>query len=73
MKGGSPLAKYITTQGDTFDLIAHRLWGDEKKMHLLMAANPQVQDFVFFSAGIVLDVPDLPQPRVKEGIPPWQK
>ena len=65
--------KYTTIQGDTFDLIAFKLWQNEKQMHHLLAANPQYQHIVFFSAGIELKVPDLPATRSNQGLPTWQR
>ena len=64
--------KHTTTQGDTFDVIAYQLWGSEKLMHKLIAANPDHQDTVFFSAGIVLNVPDIELPISTDPVPPWQ-
>ena len=50
---------YTTKQGDTFDIIAKRVWGDEKLMHHIMKANQDYQDAVLFSAGITLTIPEL--------------
>lgn len=62
---------YRTIQGDTFDLIAFRLWQDEHQCHRLMNANPDFMDVLIFPAGIELNVPDFtPQPKVA-GLPPW--
>lgn len=63
--------QYTTHQGDTFDIIAHRLWGNEKLMHRLIEANPAHQGTVFFNANKVLDVPDI-QPVSTEPVPPWK-
>lgn len=64
---------YTTTQGDTWDLIAYRLWDDETRMHLLLAANPQQQEVAIFSAGVVLDVPELPASAPAATLPPWRR
>lgn len=64
---------YTTLQGDTWDGIAYRLWGEERHMHTLMALNPDHMDTLIFSAGITLRLPDLaPASRDKTSqLPPW--
>ena len=64
---------YTTRQGDTWDIIAFRIWENEKLMHHLVAANPGHQGVVFFSAGIELNVPDIEIPQDRGPKPPWQK
>ncbi|MCP4021567.1 MAG: phage tail protein [Desulfobacteraceae bacterium] len=63
---------YITNQGDTFDIIAFKLWSNENLMDRLVDANPQYQNTVFFNAGIVLNVPDIETPINTDPVPPWQ-
>ena len=64
---------YTTVQGDTFDIVAYRVWGDEMLMHELIQANPDHQETVFFPAGIVLNVPELDLPIPRGPVPPWQQ
>jgi len=52
---------YTTIQGDTWDLIAYKLYGDEKYMKLLIEANWPQLDTLEFSAGVEINVPDLPE------------
>jgi len=54
------LTSYIAQTGETFDMIAHNLWNDERLFQRLITANPQYRNVVFFSGGEVLNVPDLP-------------
>lgn len=64
---------YMTSQGDMWDAIAYRLWGNEALFHHLLAANPRHRDIVVFPAGIVLAVPDItPELTVKAVDPPWK-
>lgn len=64
---------YTTIQGDMWDAVAYRLWGNEGLFHRLMAANPRHRDLVVFPAGIVLAVPDVtPELTVKAVDPPWK-
>lgn len=43
--------KYITEQGDTWDLIAYKLYGEERYMKNLIEANWPLLDILVFSAG----------------------
>ena len=62
---------YTTKQGDTFDMIAKLIWGDEKLMHHIMKANPDHQEAVLFSAGITLKIPVLDETDTLS-LPPWR-
>lgn len=50
---------YTTIQGDTWDLIAYRLWGSEYLLPLLLEANPKHRETLFFSGDVVLNVPTI--------------
>lgn len=63
---------YTTVQGDTWDMIAFKVWGDEKKVAQLLTANPSLQGVFIFEAGVALVVPDIVQVK-KEPVPPWQR
>ena len=43
---------YVTKQGDTWDLIAKKVYGAEKYLDHLMAHNFDLLDHFVFSAGI---------------------
>ncbi len=65
--------KYITRQGDTWDLIALRLWpkiGAEFLMTDLIEANLKYSATVIFPANIELEVPEVEIP-VSKTLPPW--
>jgi len=67
------LAKtYTTTQGDTWDMIAYKMYGDEKRMTALLGANPAHRETVIFSASIKLTVPEVQQ-AVSSKLPPWKR
>ena len=63
---------YTTRQGDVWDAIAKDLWGEETFLHHLVQANPEYQDVVVFSAGVVLTVPDVSVTAVNSALPPWR-
>ena len=67
------LKEYTTIQGDTFDIVAFKVWGNEKLMHRLIQANPGYRDTVYFSAGVRLVIPEIQTPVEKGPVPPWQK
>lgn len=62
---------YTTISGDTWDVIAKKVYGSEYRADILMAANPtHISEFIF-SAGTVLTVPALKEE--KDGfLPPWK-
>ena len=66
---------YRTVQGDTWDLISHKVYGDyggELLMNILIEYNPDYLYYVFFPAGIMLDIPEITAPVV-ESLPPWKR
>lgn len=62
---------YTTIQGDTWDLIAYKLYGEEKYMKYLIEANWQMLDVLIFSSGTVLTVPDI-QEETDDEAPFWR-
>lgn len=66
-------SNYITVQGDTWDSIAYRLWGEERHMHLLVQANVSYADVAVFPADMQIIVPDTPSKRADLDLPPWMQ
>ena len=64
---------YTTVQGDAWDSISKRVYGDEAHTGLLIAANPEHTETVLFSAGIVLTVPPRPELPARAGLPIWRQ
>lgn len=62
---------YTTTQGETWDEIAYKVYGSEKYVTILMENNHPFLDTLVFSAGTVLNIPDLPEYDDEE-LPPWR-
>ena len=65
------VSTYTTKQGDTFDSIAFKQFGDEKYIEQLMAANPDYLAVVIFSGGITLTVPGIDDDDTADTDPPW--
>lgn len=51
--------KYTTIQGDTWDLIAYKIWGSEYLLPLLFEVNQKYRDVVIFSGAVDLAVPKI--------------
>jgi conserved domain protein len=52
------LRQYETVSGDTFDVVAHKIWGDAKRAGELMQANFAALEFLIFPSGVILKVPE---------------
>ena len=66
---------YITKQGDTWDLIAIRMYpkiGGEKLTDILLDANPEHIHTVIFPANIRLNIPDVDVPVIAN-LPAWKR
>ena len=62
----------ITIQGDTWDTIARRAYGDEKAAQALMEARENVRllDYQIFPGGVHVAVPVLPEETQQDsGLP----
>lgn len=64
---------YTTTQGDAWDTIAYKLWGEERLAHMLMQVNPKHMDVLLFPAGVELCVPKIEKEQKKMTLPPWRQ
>lgn len=63
---------YTTEQGDTWDLIAYKLFGDESYMKDLIEENWDLADVLVFSSGTEISIPDLDE-EDDELLPPWRQ
>lgn len=63
---------YTTILGDTWDMISFKVYGKEKYAKELAEANPKYINTVVFSAGTVLQVPDIIV-SVSDSLPPWKR
>lgn len=67
------MSTYTTKQGDMWDSIAFDVYGSTSHTGKLIKANQQYAKTYIFSAGIVLDVPDLTDDDVEISVvPPWR-
>jgi phage tail protein X len=69
------LITYRTVQGDTWDLIALRMYpkiGAEKLMDVLLEANPEYMHTVIFPANVILNIPEVNVPVISS-LPAWKR
>lgn len=64
-----------THQGDTWDILAKKIYGDEHFMTELINANIHFRKTVIFSSGVVLNVPeiDTTSKAYEANLPPWKR
>ena len=53
---------YRCGAGDTFDLVALVVYGNEKYSCEILSANPALSDVMVFSGGEILDLPVVTEP-----------
>lgn len=63
---------YITIQGDAWDSIARKVYGDEMNVDYLMQNNFPLLDVFIFDAGTVLRTPPLPERADRASTPDWR-
>ena len=69
------MKKYKTIQGDTWDLIAFRVYpkiGGEKLMDILIEQNPEYVSTVIFPANVILNIPTVDIPVISK-LPAWKR
>lgn len=62
---------YTTVQGDMWDSIAFKFYGDEKYISLLLQNNPELLDIFVFSAGTKVYIPEAPE-EDEDDVPEWR-
>ncbi len=66
------LDTYITISGDTWDIVAYKVYGNEMYMDMLIKANIEHKDTYIFTAGVELTFPEIDL-EVSETLPPWKQ
>jgi len=69
------MKQYRAAQGDVWDYISWKLFGDEGFTHILLDANPALRHIVQFENSTMINVPDRPQVRAQSSanLPPWKR
>jgi phage tail protein X len=63
---------YTTIQGDAWDAIAYKVYGDVKYTGWLMQHNLPLLDTFVFGAGTVLQTPSVPEDSAPADAPIWR-
>lgn len=66
---------YIETaiQGETFDMLAYRLYTEERMSKYLRYYNPQYSDVIAFEGGEKITVPFVSEIETTESLAPWRR
>lgn len=69
------MATITTRQGDTWDILAKRAYGNELFMDVLIKANIFERKTVIFPAGVVLEVPEIDTTSMEyeTNLPVWKR
>lgn len=63
---------YVTTKGDTWDMIAYSAYGSEELVAPIMEANREHIETTVFESGVTLAIPDLELSDASAYLPPWR-
>jgi phage tail protein X len=68
------ITSYTAQEGDRWDLVSYKAYGDPYQIEALLAANPSVVIADTIPAGTVLNVPVIEQSALSsELLPPWKR
>lgn len=67
------MTTYTTVQGDMWDGIAAKICGGERFTDALINANPEYRGVYIFSAGVVLEIPEIEEKITADDLPPWKR
>lgn len=62
---------HISAEGERWDQLAHRYYGDPLQYERIVAANPHVPLTVTLPSGLTLSIPVIEQEDLSEELPPW--
>jgi len=65
--------EHITEEGDRWDLLAWKYYGDATRYEEIILANQDLPIIPILPAGlkVLIPVSDTPSPAVDAGLPPW--
>ncbi|MFB9159993.1 tail protein X [Chromobacterium violaceum] len=64
---------HITTEGERWDQLAARYYGDALAYERIIAANPHVRIGTLLPAGLTLSIPVIEQADLTEELPLWMR
>lgn len=65
----------LSRMGETWDMVAKRVYGDEHFMNVLITANINLRHIVLFPYGVEIATPDIDTSSTAYDInlPPWKR
>lgn len=63
---------YTSIQGDTWDMIAYKVYGKEHAVDDLIHNNPTLSHITIFPSGCIVTCPDR-APSASRILPPWRR
>ena len=69
------MTSVTTIQGDTWDTVAKRVYGDERRAEALMECRDNIRllDMQVFPGGICISTPELPDDSAAYDLPEWRR
>lgn len=64
---------HVTTEGERWDQLAWRYYGDAHRYLPIVEANPHVPITAALPAGLTLAIPMLESVTSTEDLPPWMR
>lgn len=62
---------YKTSSGDTWDMIAKKVYGDEMQVSFLMSNNQKLLKYFIFPEDVEVSIEDLPE--TASNMPLWRE
>ncbi|MGV2287277.1 tail protein X [Trinickia sp. YCB016] len=62
---------HITTEGERWDQLSQRYYGNPNTYEMIIATNPHVQLTPTLPGGLILSVPVIEAADLTEDLPPW--
>jgi len=64
---------HITTEGERWDQLAMRYYGNPLRYERIVMANPHVALVSTLPSGLTLSIPVIEQPDLSGALPPWMR
>lgn len=64
---------HITTEGERWDQLAWKYYGNALEYERIVAANPQVPIAPTLLGGLRLSIPVIEETQIVEDLPPWKR
>lgn len=65
--------EHVAKAGETFDLLALKMYGDDQLAGYIIDYNPDYSDVIIFEGGEILKIPVVDNPETDEMVAPWRR